>query len=103
MDEAEAVWLMTASSSGKKVTVPGLYGGTLSSKGEFVTLDRYSLAPGVTLSGGLVLDRYGPPLRFEGAVFVNGPAAAQGVLRLSRTRLYGTLDRKKVSRLLAAH
>jgi len=32
-----------------------------------------------------------------------GATAAQGLLQLSRTRLYGTLDRKKVSRLLAGH
>jgi pimeloyl-ACP methyl ester carboxylesterase len=100
MDEAEAVWLMTAGSS-KKVTIPGIYGGKLSSKGGGLVLQGYSIAPGVSLTGFIALAKVGPPLRFAGFVFVEGPAAAHGTLRLSPTRLQGTLGNKKVSSAVA--
>ena len=53
---------------------------------------RYSIAPGVELSGTLRVTGFGPPFTFEGAVTVGGRLAAPGVLGLTtRGTLAGTL------------
>jgi pimeloyl-ACP methyl ester carboxylesterase len=93
--EAEATWLM-ADDLGAQL--PGLYGGKLvaSGKGRF-TLSRYSIAPGVTLTGDVKTGTAAlPPLTFSGTVTVGGPAAAHGVLELANGKLNGTLGGRTV-------
>jgi hypothetical protein len=78
--------------------LPGLYGGKLvaSGKGRF-TLSRYSIAPGVTLTGDVKTGTAAlPPLTFSGTVTVGGPAAAHGVLELANGKLNGTLGGRTV-------
>jgi pimeloyl-ACP methyl ester carboxylesterase len=90
LHEAEAAWLM-ASSSSRQVAVPGLYGGTLAPARRSFMLRRYSVAPGVTLTGQVTLTKFGPPLGFDGFVIVGGTAAAPGLLHLSGGGLHGRL------------
>jgi pimeloyl-ACP methyl ester carboxylesterase len=87
--EAEAVWLMGLD-RGKQVA--GLYGGRLVGTGERdFTLVRYSIAPGIELSGKIRFTEFGPPLVFDGVVKVGGKRAAAGLLGLANGRLAGTL------------
>jgi pimeloyl-ACP methyl ester carboxylesterase len=95
--EAEAIWLLTAS-SGPQLDVPDLYGGQLLPGGRSFTLLRYSIAPGVTLTGLVSLKKLGPPLTFNGFVIVGGTATAPGVLQLSGGSLRGRLGHKNVGR-----
>ncbi len=88
--EAEAVWMMTAS-SGFHLVVPGLYSGRLLTTGAGFMLQRYSITPGVTLTGLVLLKGLGPPLAFEGLLNVGGKTATPGVLNLSGTALRGKL------------
>jgi hypothetical protein len=87
--EAEAVWLMGLD---RDKQVAGLYGGKLVGTGERAfTLVRYSLAPGIELSGKIRFTEFGPPLRFDGVVRVGGKRAAAGLLGLEKGSLAGTL------------
>jgi pimeloyl-ACP methyl ester carboxylesterase len=94
--EAEATWLLTDTGAARQAPVSGLYGGKLVSSGRVIELDKYSIAPGVNVTGALMLRKAGPPLIFKGALFVRGSTAAQGVLQLSGGALHGTLGRRKV-------
>ena len=71
------MWLMNFESG--PGAIAGLYGGSLvaSSEGTF-RLVRYSISPGVEVSGRLRLAAFGPPLRFDGVVTVGGTAARMG-------------------------
>lgn len=91
--DAEAAWLMSAPAS-----VPGIYGGKLVNAQRTITLQRYSLARGVQLSGTLRLTKTDLPLTFTGTVTVGGPGAAAGILGLSGTSLRGTLGGQLVGR-----
>jgi hypothetical protein len=97
--EAEATWLQLAFSS-VTFTPRGLYGGKLVSttggEGGF-TLTRYSIAPGVFVSGKLTLADVGPPTMYRGTVRVSGPAAVAGTLRFTRNSVTGRLGGRRVS------
>jgi pimeloyl-ACP methyl ester carboxylesterase len=97
--EAEATWLQLAFSS-VDFTPRGLYGGRLvsvsSGDGGF-TLTRYSIAPGVFVSGKLTLAGVGPPTTYRGTVKVSGPAAVAGTLRFSKDTVTGRLGGRRVS------
>ena len=96
LQDAQALWLMTAGESGGSATVAGLYGGQLIATGRTFTLKSYSDARGVTLSGKVTFKKFGPPLVFEGAITVGGTAAAHGILGLSGASLAGTLGGRTV-------
>jgi hypothetical protein len=94
--EAEAAWLQVLFASAP-VSPAGLYGGRLvSSGGTGFTLARYSVAPGVTVSGRIkaTIDA---PITFSGTVRVSGPKAVTGTLRVTSTTLSGTLGGRRVS------
>jgi pimeloyl-ACP methyl ester carboxylesterase len=94
--EAEAMWLTTAAGSGGPVA--GLLGGKLTpGANSSFRLDRYSIAPGVELSGLLDAKGSGFPLVFKGTVTVSGKNAAHGKLSLKRDVLSGTLGGVRVS------
>jgi pimeloyl-ACP methyl ester carboxylesterase len=94
--EAEALWLM-AVGPGKQVA--GLYGGKIVGTGEReFTLVRYSITPGIELSGKIRFTDFGPPLEFDGVVKVGGKLAAAGLLGLSKGSLAGTLGGELVRR-----
>ncbi len=88
--DAQAIWLMMGLVKGDQVA--GLYGGKIVGTGdrEF-TLARYSIAPGVELSGKIRFTDFGPPLVFDGIVSVGGKLASSGLLGLSKGSLAGTL------------
>lgn len=95
--EAEAAWLMTDGLTGSNETVPGIYGGRLSSpSSSSIALTGYAVAHGITVSGRLKIAKPGPPLVFDGALTVSGPAAATGVLGVKGSSLRGTLGGKLV-------
>ncbi len=94
--EAEAAWLQTLFSQ-VPIAPAGLYGGKLVARGgEGFTLTRYSVAPGVLVSGK-VNATIGAPSVFTGTVRVSGPKAVAGTLRITRTTLSGTLGGRRVS------
>ncbi len=94
--EAVATWFQ-ADTSATTGTAGGLYGGSLQARGDGFRLLRYSLAPGVALSGRLKVVPGGLPLRVAGSVTVSGRAAARGALRVTRRSLAGTLGGRRVS------
>ena len=94
--EAEATWLLTISTTDRRLTIPGLRGGTLAVSPEAFTLTDYSIEPGVTLTGRIVLNDYSTPLKFAGTVTVRGTAASGGMLAVAGTRLGGLLGGKFV-------
>jgi hypothetical protein len=97
LHEAEATWLYLALVTSKRTTVAGLRGGTLTVSYDTVTLTRYSIEPGVTLTGEVVLRDVGPPLSFRGRVTVGGRAASPGLLELGRDgKLQGMLGGRSV-------
>jgi pimeloyl-ACP methyl ester carboxylesterase len=91
--EAEGIWLMTSGG------VAGLYSGRLvaTSSREF-RLVRYSITPGVELTGTIRYVKFGPPLQFRGTMTVGGAAAAHGVLGFNGDRVGGTLAGQIVGR-----
>jgi pimeloyl-ACP methyl ester carboxylesterase len=91
--EAEASWLGASSDA-----VPGIYGGSLSPSQRELTLTRYSIAPGVTLSGKLRLKSTNFPFGFQGTVTVGGPSAATGILGVNGTSVRGTLGGRIVGK-----
>jgi pimeloyl-ACP methyl ester carboxylesterase len=93
--EAEAAWLQVILAT-TSFTPAGLYGGKLTPRGDGFLLTRYSVVPGVAVSGKLLAT--GPvPLRLSGTIRVAGPKAVAGTLRVSRTRLSGTIGGRRVS------
>jgi pimeloyl-ACP methyl ester carboxylesterase len=96
IQDAQALWLMTAGASGASAAVPGVFGGKVLASDRSFTLVNFSDARGVTLSGKLTLKKLGPPLVFEGAVTVGGTAASSGLLGLSGASLRGSLGGRSV-------
>jgi pimeloyl-ACP methyl ester carboxylesterase len=96
LQDAQALWLMTAGLSGETTAIGGLFGGQLVVTGRTITLKSFSDRRGVTVSGKVTFKKNGPPLVFEGAVTVAGTAAAHGVLGLSGATLAGTLGGRTV-------
>lgn len=90
--DAEALW---ATTSGGDV-IAGLARGRLVAAERSFTLVRYSVTPGVELSGKLRVVGSGLPLRFSGAITVGGATAATGVLGVTANRVAGTLDGRLV-------
>jgi pimeloyl-ACP methyl ester carboxylesterase len=97
--EAEATsWFGLSSSS--RFAARGLYGGKLvSAKNGFdFTVTRYSLAPGVLISGKIVFVDIGPPSIYKGTITVSGSAAVAGKLKVAKNgRITGTLGGRRVS------
>jgi pimeloyl-ACP methyl ester carboxylesterase len=89
--EAEAAWLATAGLSGRKARLAGIHGGTLSGTGTAFTLDRYSIATGVQVSGRIRVTGLLPPLRLSGSLQVRGTMAARGTLSVRRDVVRGRL------------
>ncbi len=88
--DAQALWLTTSGGPGEARA--GLYGGRLVTTDDGFRLDRYSIAPGVQLSGTIDVTGFGPPFTFEGVVTVGGARAASGLLGVVGGTLAGTLD-----------
>jgi hypothetical protein len=95
--EAEATWLLTISTTDRRLTIPGLRGGTLAVAPEAFTLTKYSIEPGVTLTGRITLSDWGPPLEFSGTLTVHGAGASGGMIGVAGTKLAGLLGGKFVS------
>jgi hypothetical protein len=96
--EAEAAWLQVILGS-TSLAPAGVYGGKVVSRGTGFTVTHYSVAPGVAVSGKIEVT--GPiPLRLSGTIRVSGPKAVAGTLRVSRTRISGTLGGRRVSAAL---
>jgi pimeloyl-ACP methyl ester carboxylesterase len=95
--EAQATWFQLSSEG----YVPrGLYGGKLVSLRNVngFTLTRYSLAPGIVVSGRITLADIGPPTTYAGTVRVAGSAAVAGHLTINKNgRISGTLGERRVS------
>jgi pimeloyl-ACP methyl ester carboxylesterase len=94
--EAEATFWFGAG----HFTARGLYGGKLvnANNGNGFTVTRYSLAPGVQISGKVTLVDIGPPSTFQGTVRVTGPAAVAGTLKITKAgRISGRLGGRTVS------
>ena len=82
--EAEATWLLTISTTERRLTIHGLRGGTLAVSPEQFTLTDYSIEPGVTLTGRIVLNDYSTPLKFAGSVTVRGGRRPRAACSQSR-------------------
>jgi pimeloyl-ACP methyl ester carboxylesterase len=93
--EAEAMWLTTAYGTGGPVG--GLFAGKMTPGLNAFRLDRYSVAPGVELTGRLDAAGSGFPLSFKGTLTVSGNKAAHGKVTLKKDILTGTLGGIKVS------
>ena len=89
LHEAQATWLLTASLSERRTSVPGLRGGRLVVEAGTFELVRYSLVPGVRLSGRVAVREAGPPLTFAGHLAIGGPGATPGTAVVSGSRLRG--------------
>jgi hypothetical protein len=78
--------------------IRGLSGGKLALTRSGFALTRYSLAPGVLLTGKIDLADLGPPSTFKGTVKVSGAAAVAGTLKVAKNgRITGTLGGRRVS------
>jgi len=81
-------------------TARGLYGGKLvtSKDGRAFTLTRYSVAPGVLVTGKVTFIDIGPPSTFRGTLRISGSAALAGTLKIAKTgKVTGTLAGRRVS------
>jgi TAP-like protein len=96
VQEAEAAWFATGATADSSQTVRGIYGGKAVATEKAVTLTNYTVGAGVTVSGKLTMDDFGPPVSFAGSVKVAGSAAAHGTLTLAHGRLGGRLGSRKV-------
>jgi hypothetical protein len=98
--EAAGAWAFALTGFSQAHAVAGLYGGVLTTSGTTFKLKRYSLVPGVQVSGTLRL--YRPdvgqvlPARFVGAVSVTGTKAAHGRVTVGPSRLAGRLSGRSV-------
>jgi len=93
--EAEAGFWFQASKA-----IRGLNGGklALTRSGDSFVLTRYSLAPGVLLTGKLTIADIGPPSTYKGTVKVSGSGAVAGTLKVARNgKISGFLGGRKVS------
>jgi pimeloyl-ACP methyl ester carboxylesterase len=94
--EAEATFWFGA----ERFTARGLFGGKLvnGADGRTFRLTRYSLAPGVLVSGKLRLVDIGPPSSYSGTVRVSGSAAVTGTLKVAKNgKIRGRLGGRTVS------
>jgi pimeloyl-ACP methyl ester carboxylesterase len=89
--EAETAFVMASDSA-----VAGVFAGKLVPGPRGFTLVRYSISPGVELSGQIKLTKTRLPLVFEGTVKVGGASAAAGLLGLTENSLRGTLGGRLV-------
>jgi hypothetical protein len=97
--EAEATWLLAYGSGTTPHPVAGTYAGTLRAAAkQTIALQRYSITPGVELSGKLRLSGYTQPLTFTATVTISGKKASPGSLTSLGPRLYGRLGGKTVQR-----
>jgi pimeloyl-ACP methyl ester carboxylesterase len=96
--EAEATsWFGFASA---RFVARGLYGGKLvnGKNGLDFTLTRYSVAPGVLVSGKLSFVDISSSSTYKGTVKVSGSAAVAGTLKFAKTgKVTGTLGGRRVS------
>ncbi len=91
--EAEGAWALAFFSTTQDVTVAGLSGGTIRvSQQGVATLARYSVVPGLELSGKLSLDGFSAPLHFRGTLTVGGARAAHGSVKVDGPRVTGKLS-----------
>jgi pimeloyl-ACP methyl ester carboxylesterase len=97
--EAEATsWFGLSSSA--RFAARGLYGGKLvnAKNGFDFTVTRYSLAPGVLISGTMKFVDIGPPSTYKGTLKVSGSAAVAGTLKIAKNgKIAGTLGGRPVS------
>jgi hypothetical protein len=97
--EAEATsWFGASSSAG--FAARGLYGGKLVSgrNGLDFTLTRYSVAPGVLITGKVTFVDISSSSTYKGTIKVSGSAAVAGTLKFAKTgRVTGTLGGRRVS------
>jgi hypothetical protein len=92
LEEAQAAWLMADGVTGSTTSVPGVFGGRLKPTSDRTfTLDGYTVARGVTLSGTIKVTSFAPPIEFQGIVTVSGRGASEGILGLANGVLRGTL------------
>jgi pimeloyl-ACP methyl ester carboxylesterase len=97
IEDAQAIWLMAIGGEGSQVA--GLYGGRVTGGADNVfTLTRYSITPGIEVTGRVRFVEFGPPLVFDGVVEVTGPMASTGLLGWQGGRLGGTLGGVLVGR-----
>ena len=98
--EAAGSWGLAVTGFTTARTIAGLYGGVIRSSGITFTLSRYSLVPGVQVSGSFHLYRSGTrlplPARFVGSVRVTGAKAAHGSLTVGPSTLTGRLSGRAV-------
>ncbi len=101
--EAGATWILIALGvQSEQTTVAGLIGGRLEQTSEtpVSTLVRYSIVPGVEVSGRIFPQAFSKsslfPLRFEGRFTIGGPRAAHGTLEFGAKRIRGTLNGRKI-------
>src|ERR687884_514452 len=98
--EAAASWGLAVTGFSQAHSIAGVYGGALRASGVTFSLSRYSLVPGVRVSGSFRLFRPGAglplPARFVGSVRVTGAKAAHGSLRVGRATLSGRLGGRRV-------
>jgi pimeloyl-ACP methyl ester carboxylesterase len=98
--EAAASWAFALTGFSSPSSIAGLYGGVIRTSGTTFTLKRYSLVPGVQVSGTFRL--YRPetgsalPARFVGSARVLGPKAAHGTLSVRPSFLVGRLGGRPV-------
>jgi hypothetical protein len=96
--EAEGIWLMTFGLGGGTGSVAGIYSGRLVATSDSTfRLVRYSVAPGVELTGKIRFVKFGPPNTFDGVITVGGAAASHGLLGFSGNKVGGTLGGTIVS------
>jgi pimeloyl-ACP methyl ester carboxylesterase len=97
--EAEGIWLMNFGLTGGAGSVAGVYSGRLvATSSNVFKLVRYSVAPGVELSGKIRYVKFGPPNLFDGVITVAGAAASHGLLGFSGSKVGGTLGGTIVSK-----
>ena len=94
--EGEGSWSISVL-SGRSFSPAGLYGGKVVGSGALAfTLSRYSIVPGVVVSGRLAV-KPPIPLGVAGTVRVSGPKAVAGTLRVGGGKVSGTLGGRRVS------
>ena len=85
LGEAEAALNFAAPSA------PGIAGGTLETDLGGVFLSRYSVVPGVEVTGFLAVENSDFPIGLAGTVKVTGARAADGALGINRSRVTGAV------------
>jgi pimeloyl-ACP methyl ester carboxylesterase len=98
--EAAATWGFAVTGFGDVRSIAGPYGGAIRPAGVGFVLSRYSVVPGLQVSGTLGLfrppARLPIPVKFVGSVTVTGPKAAHGRLTVGRSKITGRLSGRAV-------